>query len=1080
MNSNNEEVHALADVPEPRSRRKGLATEVKPDAEVLHNTVTIPCHHIRLGDILLLEGHPCQVIRISTSAATGQHRYLGVDVFTNQLHEDSSFVSNPAPGVVVQTMLGPIFFAYYALDIVDGKLLCMTEAGDVDTNVPVLNQSGLPGRLEKAFASGRGRVIVMVVEENGRRLAVDMKVLHGSRLDDPPISHWTVSTEPRAGHVGDGLHSACRESNEPLLRSILERGKVDVNKLDKEQRTALFDAVDRRFESGVQALLETQINLEAMDKNGKTALDLALSRTDTSSQSIAFLLLQKGASPVAALGTPTPELLSASADGDVSTVNRLIVEAADVNCDDRLGYTPLHEALSFGRVEIATLLLQHGANVNAKLRFGGDTPLHMIVERGEAHRPSYKDVSERSSVPPLRSDHVTLIELLLRHGAVASIERLSDGATAQDVATHRLASGRAEAEKAILANLTSVLKSPPSVELSAPAETELEDRPIITITDEARAIYDNFFVRLQYHKTGAFLPRQSPVGSFIYSPECPDAKQCIGGLERWAKESTTDRTGSSVETATRDVWKWIHLPANHLANSRASVEGTFEVLTYLPPHQDILRALKFKANIEFSGTTRERETFMGESFYEIRGSSPDTRLRRPLFSQSFGQKSGCFSIVIPFFDAERLNEYLSRSETPNEGFRHRHELGSVCQSDHLHTPYSLDQSYYLSLADAIERDETQVVVKHIKRSQGMKDKSPSHPKLLTVNQLWLWRIDSATLITAFPDRCCKTSKPNLLSTISQSFTQRPPATMQAMLIQVLRHVVDFIDSPDNPGPDENLSDIFEQSIAYRAHGEMDCYLMFHRARRAQQTKYSTATGNTARILMEEKMRDEEQMCDIGQEIEHLREIKDIRDELKMIERVLEDQLPSLHKHVESFNRLGAIIQSIDFRLAKLHRLNKDAESLNHLLDLKQKQAGQADRRAEDSETQNQLLFVFTIVTVVFTPISFVSTFMAVPSRDFPQTEDGTDIGWTWWQVLAGTLATEIATFLVIAAFWLGAPRRANNGNGASAMDRFKKWFKSIFTRGSEWTVVEEKTPDSKRLDEEAGNEEALPGRRSVS
>lgn len=88
------------------------------------NTVTIPTHHIRLGDLLILQGRPCQVIRISTSSSTGQHRYLGVDLFTKQLHEESSFISNPSPSVIVQTMLGPIFKQYRVLDLQDGTGLC--------------------------------------------------------------------------------------------------------------------------------------------------------------------------------------------------------------------------------------------------------------------------------------------------------------------------------------------------------------------------------------------------------------------------------------------------------------------------------------------------------------------------------------------------------------------------------------------------------------------------------------------------------------------------------------------------------------------------------------------------------------------------------------------------------------------------------------------------------------------------------------------------------------------------------------------------------------------------------------------
>ena len=146
------------------------------------NTVTIPCHHIRMGDILMLQGRPCQVIRISTSSATGQHRYLGVDLFSKQLHEESSFVSNPAPSVVVQTMLGPVFKQYRVLDIQNGSVTAMTETGDVKTGLPVIDQSGLYSRLQTAFNQGHGSVRVLVLNDHGNELVVDVKVVHGSRL----------------------------------------------------------------------------------------------------------------------------------------------------------------------------------------------------------------------------------------------------------------------------------------------------------------------------------------------------------------------------------------------------------------------------------------------------------------------------------------------------------------------------------------------------------------------------------------------------------------------------------------------------------------------------------------------------------------------------------------------------------------------------------------------------------------------------------------------------------------------------------------------------------------------------------
>ncbi|MCJ1239452.1 hypothetical protein MMC14_007448 [Varicellaria rhodocarpa] len=147
------------------------------------NSVTIPCHFIRIGDLLLLQGRPCQVIRITTSSQTGQHRYLGVDLFTKQLHEESSFISNPAPSVVVQNMYGPVFKQYRILDIRDdGRVVAMTETGDVKQALPVIDQGGLWKNLNEEFNNGRGSVRVLVINDGGRELAVDYKVIHGARL----------------------------------------------------------------------------------------------------------------------------------------------------------------------------------------------------------------------------------------------------------------------------------------------------------------------------------------------------------------------------------------------------------------------------------------------------------------------------------------------------------------------------------------------------------------------------------------------------------------------------------------------------------------------------------------------------------------------------------------------------------------------------------------------------------------------------------------------------------------------------------------------------------------------------------
>lgn len=172
----------------PSRYREGVREEVRVveprgGSSSSGESVPIPVHFIRIGDLLVLQGRPCQVIRISVSPQTGQHRYLGVDLFTRQLHEESSFVSNPSPSVIVQTMLGPVYKTYRVLDVRDdGRLVAMTENGDVKQGLPVITQGGLFQRIRDAYNDGRGSVRALVINDGGRELVVDYKIIHGSRL----------------------------------------------------------------------------------------------------------------------------------------------------------------------------------------------------------------------------------------------------------------------------------------------------------------------------------------------------------------------------------------------------------------------------------------------------------------------------------------------------------------------------------------------------------------------------------------------------------------------------------------------------------------------------------------------------------------------------------------------------------------------------------------------------------------------------------------------------------------------------------------------------------------------------------
>jgi ankyrin repeat protein len=83
-------------------------------------------------------------------------------------------------------------------------------------------------------------------------------------------------------------------------------------------------------------------------------------------------------------------------------VRLLLEHGADVNVRVRGGLTPLHRASMDGALEVARVLLEHGANVQAEDK-RGRTPLQVVLETG------YRDSSE-----VMRN---LMTKLLVEHGA---------------------------------------------------------------------------------------------------------------------------------------------------------------------------------------------------------------------------------------------------------------------------------------------------------------------------------------------------------------------------------------------------------------------------------------------------------------------------------------------------------------------------------------------------------------------------------------------------------------------------------------------------------------------------------------
>ncbi|KAI1381286.1 hypothetical protein F4677DRAFT_121139 [Hypoxylon crocopeplum] len=468
---------------------------------------------------------------------------------------------------------------------------------------------------------------------------------------------------------------------------------------------------------------------------------------------------------------------------------------------------------------------------------------------------------------------------------------------------------------------------------------------------------------------------------------------------------------------------------------------------------DLIRVL-FREKGCNSSKIRNLEAFIDESYQEFRGSSSYARYRKPSFDKQEDGDSCIYSLVAPYFDMETEAFLTRREENDDKHVQMMQQLVDSYQHggtsvEDLHLACTLDQSYYTSLIDSSDRDRDQVAFRFHSRRQdpvSQRDDSgttsdsmiephnkpiqPTRPqhmkkrlaKLVMVSQLWLWKIDQDIIITALPERWHGGYEKDILGHILGNISDSPSSSLDQMIENILQSCIGFVDAPSNAGLDENLFDIFEQSIAKVANNETIRYKKFceHQQQCAKMSlKIRKGKKISPREL--ESFRDTEDLiCDITEEVKHLEEIKDIRDELRMIQRVLEDQRAVLEKYrSEGHRSLGPDEPtSLSFRQNKARRLYSEAESvensLKNLLDLKQKQgnlneardtrklADEADKRALADKTQSKLLFIFTFVTVIYTPLAFISALFAVPSSDFPRDSDGVGAGWRWWQIIAGS------------------------------------------------------------------------------
>ncbi|KAL3640134.1 hypothetical protein CASFOL_015102 [Castilleja foliolosa] len=143
-------------------------------------------------------------------------------------------------------------------------------------------------------------------------------------------------------------------------RAILEQNEAtDLDKLSTSKWKLMHTFALAGQIKSMDGLLEKGYNIEQVDKDGSTALHLAVIGKR---EAVISHLLRKGANSEARDQDGATPLHYAVQVGALQTVKLLIKNKVDVNVADNEGWTPLHVAMQTRNRDIAKVLLVNGAD----------------------------------------------------------------------------------------------------------------------------------------------------------------------------------------------------------------------------------------------------------------------------------------------------------------------------------------------------------------------------------------------------------------------------------------------------------------------------------------------------------------------------------------------------------------------------------------------------------------------------------------------------------------------------------------------------------------------------------------------
>ena len=222
------------------------------------------------------------------------------------------------------------------------------------------------------------------------------------------------------------LIDAARSQDWEGVHSLLNEKDVDINTTQADGATALAYAVYWDHVETVQRLLDAGADPNIGNDYGVTPLMLA---SENRSATMLKTLLEARADPNVAMWSGETLLMTAARTGFMEAANMLLDHGANVNArDPRRGQSALMWAISYGYPDIARLLIERGADINARtIRLNEDfNPLEL-----EGYMGTTIQAVPMGGYTPLlfatRVGDVATARLLVDRGADVNVASETDG-----------------------------------------------------------------------------------------------------------------------------------------------------------------------------------------------------------------------------------------------------------------------------------------------------------------------------------------------------------------------------------------------------------------------------------------------------------------------------------------------------------------------------------------------------------------------------------------------------------------------------------------------------------------------------